>query len=281
MVFQKGSPVEFTFRGEEEAVDLPKGSYSFQLWGAQGGTNNLTSARGGYVSGNILFTQKTTIFITVGGKGEFASTVAKGGFNGGGDALIGTTKSKAGGGGGATDIRLSTNRIESRILVAGGGGGDGYYHSQLSGGSGGGEEGADGQDTRSSEKLYGKKGTQTQPGLGLTYTANGITVSSEDGTFGNGGTGTGIAWSGGGGGAGYFGGSGSYESGSGGGSGFVSPLAKFPILLRGDQITGDLENTGDGKVIITLLSFYNEITCSASRKLSIFGLISIFLIEPK
>ena len=265
MRFKKGSPVEFTFRGEEETVNLPKGYFSFQLWGAQGGTDNITSARGGYVSGNILFTQKTTIFITVGGKGEIASPVAKGGFNGGGDAYIGTNNRQAGGGGGATDRKLLTNRIESRILVAGGGGGDGYYRKWYSGGSGGGKEGADGQDLPSSSKLCGKKGTQTHPGLGLTHSVDDI---------------TGIAWSGGGG-AGFFGGSGAYESGGGGGSGYVSPLAKFPVLLRGDQITGSLEHTGNGKVIITLLSFYNQITRTALSRASIFGLISIFLIEEK
>ena len=276
MRFQKDVPVEIKYCGAEETLELSKGKYRFQLWGAQGGTENLTSARGGFVAGIISFTQKTKIFIRVGGQGEISSNQPKGGFNGGGDGFIGTHNAKAGGGGGATDIRLISTNLSSRILVAGGGGGDGCYSITYSGGSGGGLEGTDGERwTVNSAQVNGKKGTQVSGGQGVKYA-----VSSQNGTSGYGSAGVGIEWSGGGGGAGYFGGSGAYETGGGGGSGYISPMVQAEISLRGDQLTGKLIHIGNGLVIITLLSG-SRITNLTLQRLCSVLLIPIFVLEKE
>jgi hypothetical protein len=111
------------------------GTYTFQVWGAQGGNAGYNGTvyreggKGGYASGNYALTSGQTLYLYVGGQGAGTTSSANGdlqsgGFNGGGNGYNGDTSIKRGaGGGGATDIRISGNALTDRVIVAGGGAG--------------------------------------------------------------------------------------------------------------------------------------------------------------
>lgn len=126
----------YSYNGSYRSVTLPPGTYQFQCWGAQGGSNAAYSSygitakaggKGGYSVGQLTVSQATGVRVYVGGQGSSSA----GGYNGGG-STTGTSQydndnwfgySKMGGGGGATDIRLSDGALLSRMIVAGGGSG--------------------------------------------------------------------------------------------------------------------------------------------------------------
>lgn len=146
------------------------------------------------------------IYIYTGGVGSISGNgKADGGFPNGGSSWASSTSEGAGGGGGSSDIRIGTDSLYARVIVAGGGGGGGEDNE--TGGYGGGETGG----TSGS----GTPGSQTAP----------------SGYFGIGGH---TSYDGGGGGGGWYGAypaggqttpatgsSGSDTSGSPGGSGYV------------------------------------------------------------
>lgn len=127
---------DYSYNGSYRSVSLPPGTYKFDCWGAQGGSNGEYSTygitakeggKGGYSTGQLTVSQATNIRVYVGGQGSSSA----GGYNGGG-STSGTSQyngsnelgySKMGGGGGATDIRLSDGDLLSRMIVAGGGSG--------------------------------------------------------------------------------------------------------------------------------------------------------------
>ena len=199
----------FSYEGKSNRVDLKRGMYLFELWGAQGYcgsySNNQYACTGAYVRGILSLRKITTFFLFVGRQGIGSSMTI---FNGGGSGQHT--------GGGATDVRLvdgtwnNFDSLKSRIIVAAGGGGvdnDDY------GGPGGGLNGY------ASLKNHGKGATQTSGGNGLV-----------NGTFGSGGGTENLGCSGssdgnGAGGGGYYGGGCSDVSasyGGGGGSSFIS-----------------------------------------------------------
>ena len=124
------------------SLTLSPGKYKFECWGAQGGTGltngvkKYEGGRGAYTSGIVSLDKKKTFYLFVGGKGEDGiypgSTVAKGGFNGGGNGGIDGDNDDSGAGGGSSDIRLvygewnNSESIKSRIMVAAGGSGSVY-----------------------------------------------------------------------------------------------------------------------------------------------------------
>jgi hypothetical protein len=227
---------DFTCTGAAQTFTAPiTGTYTLETWGAQGGgaTNNTytsVGSGGGYASGKVNLTQGETLYIHVGCKGgddnniTSAGTQIAGGWNGGGYTYT-YNNSFAGGGGGASDIRIGTDSLYARAIVAGGGGGNGLYASGLRNlvgtGYGGGLTGGEGA-RQYTLTLYGggTGGTQTAGGTkgpGSSY--------SQDGSFGVGGNSTGSTggWNGSGGGGGWYGGGsgGALGDGGGGGSGYV------------------------------------------------------------
>ena len=126
----------YSYTGSYSSVTLPPGTYQFQVWGAQGGSNAADSTygitaqaggKGGYSVGQLTISQATGVRVYVGGQGSSTA----GGYNGGG-STTGSSQdggsdnfgiSKMGGGGGASDIRLSDGSLYSRMIVAGGGSG--------------------------------------------------------------------------------------------------------------------------------------------------------------
>lgn len=208
-----GDILNFDYTGTVQTVTLPKGTYKLECWGAQGGYSSSNSGievgmggKGGYSAGTITLNQKTLIYIYTGGVGSISGNgKADGGFPNGGSSWASSTIEGAGGGGGSSDIRIGTDSLYARVIVAGGGGGGGEDNE--TGGYGGGETGG----TSGS----GTPGSQTAP----------------SGYFGIGGH---TSYDGGGGGGGWYGAypaggqttpatgsSGSDTSGSPGGSGYV------------------------------------------------------------
>lgn len=208
-----GDILNFDYTGTVQTVTLPKGTYKLECWGAQGGYSSSNSGievgmggKGGYSVGTITLNQKTLIYIYTGGVGSISGNgKADGGFPNGGSSWASSTSEGAGGGGGSSDIRIGTDSLYARVIVAGGGGGGGEDNE--TGGYGGGETGG----TSGS----GTPGSQTAP----------------SGYFGIGGH---TSYDGGGGGGGWYGAypaggqttpatgsSGSDTSGSPGGSGYV------------------------------------------------------------
>ena len=230
--------LNFEYTGECVPVTLSPATYKLECWGAEGGHTNVSystsyiEGHGGYASGILVLNESTNLFINVGGAGAVSGsgTVALGGFNGGGNGHASGRATTSGGGG--SDIRIGTDSLYARVLVAGGGGGgrdagnqgytqvigrscgggtiglQGGYYSGSSvttstnrngrGGGGGGynQAGATG-NIENSETLY-----PAQFGLG-GYCANGS-------TYGEGGGG---GW--------YGGGAGSADADGGGGSSYA------------------------------------------------------------
>lgn len=208
-----GDILNFDYTGTVQTVTLPKGTYKLECWGAQGGYSSSNSGidvgmggKGGYSAGTITLNQKTLIYIYTGGVGSISGNgKADGGFPNGGSSWASSTNEGASGGGGSSDIRIGTDSLYARVIVAGGGGGGGEDNE--TGGYGGGETGG----TSGS----GTPGSQTAP----------------SGYFGIGGH---TSYDGGGGGGGWYGAypaggqttpatgnSGNDTSGSPGGSGYV------------------------------------------------------------
>lgn len=147
----------FEYTGGVQSIELPKGKYKLQCWGAQGGTSYCSSSgvgsKGGYSEGVLTLTETTTLYVFVGGKGSNGSSTSlvNGGWNGGG-ASVGYSSYDSSGengysypacGGGATDICTVTSSMSyssgrtnrssasllSRIIVAGGGAGGSYRYT--------------------------------------------------------------------------------------------------------------------------------------------------------
>ena len=215
------------YSGARIRVTLPKGQYRLEVWGARGGwqlvsgtsTTNLNGDynKGGFSTGVLSIVENTTIWLYSGENPTYRDTSS---FNGGGAGRYSSNSSWGLSGGGASDIRIGTDSLYARVIVAGGGGGSGMvsYGTSKSGGYGGGATGGMGDNGSSS----GYGGTQTAGGRGYNASANG--------SFGGGGnmpSGTG----GGGGGGGWYGG-GAHSCG-GGGSGFVLNANTAPDVPSG------------------------------------------------
>lgn len=163
LIWQAGYPAgtvfNFDYTGTVQSIELPKGKYKLQCWGAQGGTSygssNGAGSKGGYSEGVLTLTEKTTLYIFVGGIGSRGSstTLVNGGWNGGG-ASVGKSSYNSGDtngysypacGGGATDISTVTSSMSysggrtnrsaasllARCIVAGGGAGGSYRYTSV------------------------------------------------------------------------------------------------------------------------------------------------------
>lgn len=218
-------------------------SVDFDVQGASGGEDNHSPAgtanpgHGARVTGT-LNVGTGPLYINVGGRGSDGSLAgAAGGWNGGGDAsyyFFGC----GGAGGGASDIRLSSNGLGNRQVVAGGGAGNGWDSPGPNfGGAGGALIGGVGGNNIGGSHAGG--GTQFGAGAGATYTGWSAGSNGAGATGGNGST-QGIS---GGGGGGYYGGGGGVWSGGGGGSSYANAS-----LMVGTPSHTAGYNIGDGIV---------------------------------
>ena len=259
----------YSYTGEYQTFTAPfSGYYQMELWGAQGGSYNTSSAAGGmgaYTKGKIYLDAGTMLYVFVGGTGSNPTaydTPTGGGWNGGGNGLRSSyTSNNIGslGGGGATDIRTSVNddkskdiwndfdSLKSRIMVAAGGSGGARYDTGYSAGKPGGgltgyEGGCDAGVCGRNVYLYG--------GLGGTQSSVGINPSnsSANGGFGYGGTGVKSNYNSTGGGSGYYGGAGAYAAGNGrtigaSGSSYISGFAGCNSISK-DSTSDNITHIG-------------------------------------
>ena len=270
-------PVNFTYTGAAQLYTAEcTGKFKLEVWGAQGGSAPSSSGgKGGYSYGEINLLNGTNLYVYVGGQGQSdtnnVSKVYYGGFNGGGNSYGGNGGRAAGGGG--TDIRINSDSLYARVIVAGGGSGSWYWSNQAQSGSvGGGIAGATTTYSCTTATSCGHGGTQTAAGTGYGNANAGWSVAG----FGYGGghdLSSSTATVTGGGGGWYGGGAG---NGSGGGSGYVytaSTASSYPTgcllnstnyltnaqTIAGDTSfrspTGDLEtgHSGNGYARITYI----------------------------
>lgn len=207
-----------------KSITLPKGQYKLECWGAQGGSYNTTypGGKGGYSAGTLILSNKTIFYLYVGGQGnnynsDSSKGTTAGGFNGGGAV---TSYGYRSSGGGGTDIRLKSDSLYARVIVAGGGGGASPNYIALPGGVGGGITGFGYNNSNTTNTQYG--------GVGGTQTAGGAkgtaTTCGANGSFGQGGNydtaNSSYGSYGSGGGGGWYGGGSAIGIG-GGGSGYM------------------------------------------------------------
>lgn len=276
--------VTFAYTGDYYSWNAPASiTYTFQIWGAQGGnaqyngTVNTYGGKGGYATGTKDLSAGQTIYIYVGGQGTSStnslSDSLAGGWNGGGNGWNGSSTSYRGaGGGGASDIRIGGTAYSNRVIVAGAGGGGVNFPSYGANypGVGGGTNGGDGYTANyaASTGYSGKGGTSTAGGAGGVNGGSGIA-----GALGLGGNTNYYAggYAEGGGGAGYYGGGGSGTGmGSGGGSGYVGGVTSGTMTSgdasmpdpAGGNMTG---RSGNGVVKITYLNAPTPTTFQTSE----------------
>ncbi|MCH5159106.1 MAG: hypothetical protein J1F33_07925, partial [Clostridiales bacterium] len=203
-----GDVLNYNYSGTYKSVTLPKGTFTFTVYGAQGnvGGYGTTAGLGGTATGTYTITAASAVlYIYVGGQG---------GYNGGSSGGTGRSGNSGGNGGGASDIRVGGTALGNRVIVAGGGGGSGGGGqgggSSISsnGGAGGnsGTAGATGGAGTSAEGYGGGAGTTSGGGAGggSSTTSN----TSTDRVYypaGGGGGGGGYYGGGGGGGGGIYG----------------------------------------------------------------------------
>ena len=212
--------------GRVEQMSLPKGKYRLKAIGGAGGMRNDTIFNyigwGGYAEGVLDNQENCTLYIRVGGSAALAAqnknlaymqnTFPTMSFNGGGTAYeYGDIYKTCCAAGGASDIRVNTDSLLARLIVAGGGGGVGAYDSNR-GGYGGGTEGTSGQGDRYMTN-GGAGGTQTgsptmddsnyQGGFGYGASARHAYIGAGGGGWYGGNTDNNSANIGGGGGSGY------------------------------------------------------------------------------
>lgn len=219
LVTTVGQVIDFKYTGVAQSIDLPKGKFLLECWGAQGSN---TGGFGGYSHGILELTEETPLFLYVGG---CPPTDYSGGFNGGGKGCYREYDDDwtyAYGGGGGTDIRLLQDSLYARVIVAGGGAGKSSHGNAITTICYGG--GLTGGGAIMSGGAYGiSGGSQTEGGYHKD--------SSKSGSFGKGRDSTGgtnYNYGCGGGGGGWYGGGANYYSDgdtlwnyAGGGSGYV------------------------------------------------------------
>ena len=246
------------------------GTYTFQVWGAQGGsalnTNGTvaqTGPLGGYSAGNYSLTSGQAVYVYVGGQGTGGNSVLtaiSGGFNGGGRGYNGDASGRAASGGGGSDIRIGGNALANRVIVAGGGGGGKFFtgYGTQRGSHGGGTSGVDGNTSGAADGniMNGRGGTQSAGGA---RGQNGGSASA--GSLGIGGDGVASLhqYGSSGGGGGYFGGGGAGVGASpGGGSGYVGGVTSSTITA-GDA---SMPNPAGGNMVGRSGNGYIRITYS-------------------
>ena len=173
----------YPYTGQSQTVTLDPGLYRLRCWGAQGGSysNTYQGGAGGYSEGIIRLEATTTLYLYAGGQPSplTSSGTSAAGFNGGGTGTYHSyseTTTYPQGGGGATDIRIGSDSLYARVIVAGGGAGSTNSYNALNtrfggGLSSGGYSGYEATQTTGYSFGQGQSGTNT--GTNYKYAAAG------------------------------------------------------------------------------------------------------------
>lgn len=215
--------LEYTTPTKSEET-LEPGTYKLEVWGAM---------NGGYSYGTLKLDEYTKIYVYPGGTN---------GFNGGGAAGSGeyywyptsgdgwsqgtyTTHN----GGGASDIRIGTDSLYARVIVAGGG----TYDGGVGGGTSGGGSYVGSQISAGNGGSFGKGGAGTSQVISQQHPDTSPPPSPKNaggGGWYGGGSVLGGSWGGGGGGGWISSGGG----GNGGGSGWVYTASTYNTWKNGN-----------------------------------------------
>ena len=219
----------FAYTGNAQEIGLTPGRYKLEVWGAQGGSGDgsVGANKGGYAVGTVNLVKTENLYVYVGQQGDRSTNNSNFTFGGGGRCYSSSGRNM-GRGGGASDIRVNSDSLYARLIVAGGGGGSDYA-SSYSGGAGGGTSGITGS--------YGNcAGTGGTISSGGTVTGNSTSWGGTwyRGTFGQGGYGTSGGYMNGGGGGWYGGGASGPDGTSGGGSGWVYTESNYNSWRSGN-----------------------------------------------
>jgi hypothetical protein len=264
--------VTFTYTGDYYLWSAPlSGSFTLEVWGAQGGGTGAsywgTGGNGGYAKGTITLTSGQNLYVYPGQQGFQSSTSNS--FNGGGKGNPNSGYGAGWTGGGATHIATASGVLSSLSgntsavkIVAGGGGGaggsqgqSGYSIYAANGGAGGGSSGIAGSNSNndSSYRAGGGGGTQASGGTSID-----ASVGASFGYGADASTNIADAIQGGGGGGGWYGGGSGMHAGGGGGggSGYVGGVTSTTLTAgnatmpnpSGGTMTG---NSGNGVARIT------------------------------
>lgn len=255
----KPTTYNFEYTGETQEIVLSAGTYTIECWGASGGNclanTSWVGGKGGYVKGTLSLSSTTKAYINVGGEGESGNSTSAyklipGGWNGGGDCY---TYQYGASGGGGTDVRIGSNSLHARAIVAGGGSGGSQGNG--AGYAAGGLTGYcySGQVTTANGYYAGAGSTTFGGYVAASYgTYNYYQPTSGD--FGRGGMGVGYSAYGSGGGGGWYGGGGGYYT-AGGGSSYIYSSSYYSYYPTGCLLNSNYYLTStiiyDGKATIT------------------------------
>ena len=249
---KKNDILNCSYSGAVKKIVLPKGKYKLECWGAQGGSySTYLGGYGGYSVGILQLTEKSTnLYLYTGGQpttSTSSSVTIEGGFNGGGKARYhsyGGTTSYCQAGGGASDIRIGTESLYARVIVAGGGGGSSSINAAITKHGGG---------LVSGSPVSGYNASQTAAGT------NGSFGFGADGYI----SGYNYKYAAGGGGGGWYGGgainsqsdSVNYREYNGGGSGYVytaETMSNYPTgcLLNAAYYLMDAKTIGGNQSMV-------------------------------
>ena len=192
--------------GEGTRFKLYAGEYKIRCTGGQGSHRSKYRycSKGGYSEGILNNPRGTYAYAYVGGSGIYSAsylgasfvqtTHPTNSFNGGGNPSSYSEASTGGeAGGGGTDLRIGTDSLYARIIVAGGAGGSGKFESY--GGAGGGTSGNSPYNNGAYAGTNYGPGTQSSAGAGsdttisggFGYGGNGVSENSGFGGAGGGG----------------------------------------------------------------------------------------------
>ncbi len=237
-----GKVWNYDYTGGEQTFTVPvSGTYKFDVWGAQGGTdsNGYHGGYGGYSSGTINLPSSDKIYIYVGEKGKNLNSSGSSGvvyaYPNSGNVRVNnpdTNNINFSTGGGSTHILSNSgnlsqfsSKLNGILIVAGGGGGACTWWLADNGGAGGGYVGSTTTKNYSNGTIANNNptgGTQSSGGYGGGNLTGNSKESWLNGNFGvGGGSTTTKEFASASGGGGFYGGGASWGGSGAGGSGYI------------------------------------------------------------
>ena len=264
------------------SVTFPPGVFRIECWGASGGDRSSDiddGGKGAYTKGEIAFSEKRTLFLSIGASGD---SVMKPKYGGGGQCISNSPFSRTGGG--STDVRLENDEdfigLKSRIMVAAAGGGAANHASVSKAGFGGNLTGSISSATINNNcattETYNLSIPANQTHGGISSKGSALT---DNGSFGKGGSLLNLY--GGSGGGGYYGGGAGnciacFVITGAGGSSFISGYEGCDAIDK-NSTEGHIWHTGD-KIHYSGVYFTAAEMKSGEQKMPQPGLISQYQI---
>lgn len=185
--FVAGDVLNYPYRlnsqvyGGSLQLRLPKGIYRLECWGSRSCRMRVGNrpqpeyvkfSTGGYAAGTLTLVDAASVYMTAGGVGT-----GNGGY--GVDTGTNADTSRGVGSGSASDIRIESNTLYNRVLVAGGGGAPGNESVFL--GGGGGAVGIDGKSDYTFPEYLKPEADEQGSNYGYNGTGGSATQAGKNG----------------------------------------------------------------------------------------------------